>query len=34
MFPDPHDRPARQAMQADLDNGKLIQCNVTAYAAP
>lgn len=34
MFPDPDDRPVRQAMQADLDNGKLIQCNVTAYAAP
>ena len=34
MFPDPEDRPVRQAMQADLDNGKLIQCNVTAYAQP
>ncbi|WP_010138499.1 RidA family protein [Oceanicola sp. S124] len=34
MFPDPDNRPVRQAMQADLDNGKLIQCNVTAYAAP
>ena len=34
MFPDPDDRPVRQAMQANLDNGKLIQCNVTAFAAP
>lgn len=34
MFPDPDNRPVRQAMQADLDNGKLIQCNVTAFAAP
>lgn len=33
MFPDPDNRPVRQAMQADLDNGKLIQCNVTACAA-
>ena len=33
MFPDPDNRPVRQAMQADLDNGKLIQCNVTARAA-
>ena len=33
MFPDPDNRPVRQAMQANLDNGKLIQCNVTARAA-
>lgn len=30
MFPDPDNRPVRQAMQADLDGGKLIQCDFIA----
>lgn len=30
MFPDRHDMPARQAMQADLDGGKLVQCDCLA----
>lgn len=30
MFPDPDNRPVRQTMQADLDNGKLIQCDLVA----
>lgn len=30
MFPDPGNRPVRQAMQADLDGGKLIQCDFVA----
>jgi 2-iminobutanoate/2-iminopropanoate deaminase len=30
LFPDPDSRPVRQAMQADLDNGKLIQCDFVA----
>jgi 2-iminobutanoate/2-iminopropanoate deaminase len=30
MFPDPADRPARQTMQAELDGGKLIQCDCIA----
>ncbi len=31
MFPDPASRPARHTMQADLDMGKLIECDFTAY---
>ena len=31
MFPDPAKRPARHTMQADLDMGKLIECDFTAY---
>jgi 2-iminobutanoate/2-iminopropanoate deaminase len=30
MYPDPDNRPVRQAMQADLDGGKLIQCDFVA----
>jgi 2-iminobutanoate/2-iminopropanoate deaminase len=30
MFPDPATRPARQAMAADLDGGKLVQCDFMA----
>ncbi|WP_062516293.1 RidA family protein [Demequina gelatinilytica] len=30
MFPDPDDRPARQAMAATLDGGCLIQCDLVA----
>lgn len=30
LFPDPDNRPVRQAMQADLDGGKLIQCDFIA----
>lgn len=30
MFPDPQDRPARQAMQAQLGNGMLIQLDFLA----
>ena len=30
MFPDPQNRPARQAMQADLTNGMLIQLDFVA----
>lgn len=30
MFPDPATRPARQTMQADLDGGKLVQCDFLA----
>jgi 2-iminobutanoate/2-iminopropanoate deaminase len=30
MFPDRNDMPARQAMQADLDGGKLVQCDCLA----
>ena len=33
MFPDHDDRPVRQAMQADLDMGKLIQCDFLARIA-
>ncbi|MGN5478592.1 RidA family protein [Cupriavidus basilensis] len=33
MFPDPKSRPARHTMQADLDMGKLIECDFTAYFA-
>lgn len=33
MFPDGQDRPARQAMQADLDGGKLVQCDFVAIFA-
>lgn len=31
MFPDAATRPARHTMQADLDMGKLIECDFTAY---
>jgi 2-iminobutanoate/2-iminopropanoate deaminase len=34
MYPDPNDRPVRQAMQADLDGGKLIQCDFIAHVSP
>lgn len=30
MFPDPHDRPTRQAMAATLDGASLIQCDLVA----
>lgn len=30
MFPDPENRPARQAMAGDLDGGKLVQCDFVA----
>ncbi|MEO7338349.1 MAG: RidA family protein [Caldimonas sp.] len=30
MFPDPHNRPARLALQADLTGGLLVQCDITA----
>jgi 2-iminobutanoate/2-iminopropanoate deaminase len=30
MFPDPGTRPARQALQADLDGGILVQCDFLA----
>ncbi|UZF94710.1 RidA family protein [Bosea sp. NBC_00550] len=30
MFPDPANRPARQAMAGELDGGKLIQCDFVA----
>lgn len=30
MFPDAQDRPARQAMEAPLDGGKLVQCEFVA----
>lgn len=30
MFPDPHSRPARHAMQAPLDGDKLLECDFIA----
>ena len=30
MFPDPHSRPARHTMNANLDGGKLIECSFVA----
>jgi hypothetical protein len=30
MFPDPKNRPARESLQAPLDEGKLVQCDFTA----
>ena len=30
MFPDPATRPARQTMMAELDGGKLVQCDFLA----
>ena len=30
MFPDPHSRPARHAMQAPLDGEKLLECDFIA----
>ncbi len=30
MFPDPHSRPARHTMNADLDGGKFIECSFVA----
>ncbi len=30
MFPDEHSRPARQTMTAELDPGKLVQCDFVA----
>lgn len=30
LFPDEHSRPARQTMTADLDPGKLVQCDFIA----
>ncbi|MGO4153199.1 RidA family protein [Cupriavidus sp. YAF13] len=33
MFPNPGSRPARHTMQADLDMGKLVECDFTAYIA-
>jgi enamine deaminase RidA (YjgF/YER057c/UK114 family) len=34
MFPDPQDRPARQAHAADLSGGNLVQCDFIAVVAP
>ena len=34
MFPDPADRPARQAHPAELGGGVLIACDVTAVLPP
>jgi len=31
MFPDPHNRPVRHTVQAELDRGKLIQCDIIAW---
>ena len=31
MFPDPEDRPVRQTMEATLDSGKLVQCDLVAW---
>ena len=31
MFPDPATRPVRQTVQASLDRGKLIQCDLMAW---
>lgn len=33
MFPDPANRPVRQAMQAELTDGKLVQCDFIAKLA-
>lgn len=33
MFPDPASRPARHTMNADLDGGKLVECEFIAVAA-
>jgi 2-iminobutanoate/2-iminopropanoate deaminase len=30
MFPDEHSRPARHALQMDMENGALVQCDFTA----
>ena len=30
LFPDPRSRPARHTMNADLDGGKLVECDFTA----
>jgi 2-iminobutanoate/2-iminopropanoate deaminase len=30
MFPDPHSRPARHALQMDMEGGALVQCDFTA----
>lgn len=30
MFPDPHSRPARHTMNADLDGAKLVECDFVA----
>jgi 2-iminobutanoate/2-iminopropanoate deaminase len=30
MFPDEHSRPARHALQSDMDGGALVQCDFTA----
>ena len=30
MFPDEHARPARHALQMDMDGGALVQCDFTA----
>ena len=30
MFPDPQSRPARHTMNADLDGGKLVECEFVA----
>lgn len=34
MFPEPASRPARQTMHAELDDGKLVQCDVIAVLPP
>jgi 2-iminobutanoate/2-iminopropanoate deaminase len=31
LFPDPHSRPARHAIQADLDGEKLLECSFVAW---
>jgi 2-iminobutanoate/2-iminopropanoate deaminase len=33
MFPDPANRPTRQAVQADLQGGMLVQCDFVAVAS-
>jgi enamine deaminase RidA (YjgF/YER057c/UK114 family) len=30
MFPDEHSRPARHALQMDMEGGALVQCDFTA----
>jgi 2-iminobutanoate/2-iminopropanoate deaminase len=30
MFPDEHSRPARHALQSDMEGGALVQCDFTA----
>jgi 2-iminobutanoate/2-iminopropanoate deaminase len=34
MFPDPQSRPARHTMNAELDDGKLVECDFVAVIGP